>query len=176
MDIEFGTLDSLLTAIEKRLQDKLALDQARCFISDAIIPPELLDEFCVTISFGDGKFDEALFEGGGHLTLAERCSIYVGIFRTYRVDRNDQSRLAMISKEKGLFARDKRSVLRALLVDDPSDTPTAPWQPVYNNQQILRDDLLPVSCTRPQPAGPADGDPDHLYIVLTFSAYFDWSL
>lgn len=169
-DIDRGTLDALLRAVEARLRARVpGLNEGNCFVSDEPLPVQIMHELTCTVSTGDGQFDDATFEGGGHQTLTEHLPLIVTILRRSMLDTPDRARTALLQPEAGLLVHYKPLLLKALLVEDG-----AAWDPLYNGDRFLRDSLAPVSFKAPRSMQDRAGQ-SYLSMQLEFRAYFDWS-
>lgn len=146
-----------------------------CFISDqpmpAIIPG---GGHCVTVSIGDGVFDQSLFTGGGASTLCEESQIVVTILTQITLDRIPQAERALLEDDRGLLVRWKFSILRALLLDDPNQgNDSKPWEPALGDKPLCRDLIRPTVATSPQDV---PGKPGWIGFQITFAVSFDWDL
>ncbi len=172
----WATQSEILVAFRDRLRTVDGLNDQTCFITDSPIPPMLPagGGHCVTVSLGAGSFDQSLFSAGGHSVLNEDSQVVVTILAQTRIDRAPQAERALLADDRGLITRWKRSVLRALLVSDPTlGQSSQAWEPASGNRPLCRDQIRPLSCSAPSDVPEWAG---WTGLQIVFSASFDWEL
>lgn len=158
----------ILEAIVDRLIDQIEIyNDQNCWVSDNAVPLTHPggDEFC-TVSFGAGNFPHEFFSGGGQDTLTESGSIIIAPTVHIRGDR-PRRRLRAIADNDGKSLLDrKRQILRALFRDH--------WEPVFEEQPLLRDMISPGLCSAPGEI--VVGEARMMQIQLAVDITFDWDL
>jgi len=136
---------TIVSRIVARLRSELALPDHRCY--ETLVP--LVDPpipkggpFFVTVSPGGGRFDDAMFVGGGENQVSEQASVTVCAYAKIALDPGDRATQIMTEETRGML-RLKQRILKALsghdLTDASGDTllrsllqPLQDWEPQYN--------------------------------------------
>ena len=145
-----------------------------CFISDQPMPAFIpAGGHCVTISIGDGIFDQKLFTGGGSSTLNEDSQVVITVMHQIVIDRIPQAEAVLTDECRGLLAFWKFQVLRTLLLADPDEADSKPWEPAIGDKPLCREHIRPVHTSAP---GEVPGKPSWYGFNITFAVSFDWDL
>lgn len=167
--------DILIAFRDRLITDCPGLTDLSCFISDQPIPNSIPGGgYCVTVSMGDGTFDQQLFLGAGAVTLCEESQIIVTVLSQIVLDRIPQAEKAMLDEDRGLVANWKRNILRTLLLNDPSAGPESkPWEPAKGDKPLCRNFPRPTHASSP---GDVPGKAGWIGCQITFAVDFDWDL
>lgn len=171
-----ATQKDILIAFRDRLVEACpGCTDLTCFISDQPIPASIPGGgSCVTVSIGDGVFDQQLFIGGGASTLCEESQIIVTVMSQVVLDRIPQAERALVDDDRGLLSSWKRGILRALLLADPElGNESKPWEPAKGDRPLCRDQIRPNTAS-----APADlpGKLGWIGFQIPFAVSFDWDL
>jgi len=173
----YARQEDILAAFRDRLRVACEeCDEMTCFISDQPIPVSIPagGGHCLTVSIGNGSFDQSLFAGGGHAALNEDSEIIVTIMIRISLDRVPQAERALISLDRGIISRWKRDVLKALLLSDPNlGAASQPWEPLIGDKPLCREQIRPVTATSP---ADVPGHQGWVGMQIAFAVSFDWEL
>jgi hypothetical protein len=78
--------------------------------------------YALSVSFGQGGFNEQLQFGGGQGQLVEDLIISVTGYTIIQTDRADRSKMLMTDPNRGLISVIKKNILGALTDYDPQDS------------------------------------------------------
>lgn len=165
---------SILEAITQRLRQRVPdLSEVNTFVSDQRQPVKFpSDRLCCTITPGPGRFDEALWAGGGQSQICETLDVLVTLWLQNRLDAIPRATNALLG-ERGILSWYKPHLLRALLLEDLGNGSIDAWMPVgQDGMGLLRNYLRPVSCSSPMP----EQTQSWIGMTLTLEASFDWML
>lgn len=158
-----------MLSIRDRLISQIdGFSTASCFVSDYPEPPATLvppSDVWATVAPNDGTFPEQFFAGAGIETLNEQTEAIVTVFSIVALDNPGHTERGMLDESTGLVARWKPAILRALLVN---------WEPTYDGDELLRDQMQPTRSTGPHQW--MYGSRQYLRLSLVFSISFDWDL
>lgn len=170
------TQADILVAFRDRLRAACpGCNDLTCFICDQPIPQSIPGAgTCVTISMGDGTFDQQLFLGAGAATLNEETQIIISVLTQIVLDRIPQAERALLDTSRGLVAQWKYQILRTILLADPDDgAASKPWEPASGDKPLLRDQIRPIVATAP---ADVPGKPGWIGAQINFAISFDWEL
>ena len=168
---QYATQEQVVNAIRARLIDKVPeFHENTCFVTDEPVPATGYPhaQIFATVSIGDGTFPPEFFAGGGDGQVTENGTVVITTFSQLRTDNTGEITQAGFGAEKGLISRFKPAILAALLKDD--------WEPVADKNELLRNQLYPVSCSRVGSAPISQGSQSYLNFSITFGTDFDWQL
>ena len=158
--------DTVLRALVKLLQTKLSLDDRHCF--ETVTPLQEFGnpqsgDFWVTVSSGDGGYEEGQFQtGGGAAQVVEFGEATVMGFSRIRLDGTDRDTKLLHDLRRGLYGI-KKKLLGALvgeqLIDDQGN-------------ELLRSLIVAKRAVKPDYA-PKEATG---WIGVVFSTDFDWNL
>jgi hypothetical protein len=171
-----STQPDILVAFRDRLISAVpGCTDLTCFISDQPIPAMIPGGgSCVTVSIGEGVFDQQLFTGGGAATLCEEFQVVITAMTQVVLDRIPQAERALLEDDRGLLVKWKVALLRALLLEDYTlGLDSKPWEPAIDDQPLCRELIRPVHSSAP---GDIPNKPGWIGFQLTFSTSFDWDL
>lgn len=159
------TQDTILTQIVARLRDVLDLPAHRCYetlepLTDPPVPKG--GEYFLTVSPGDGHFDEGMQAGGGAAQLMERSSVSVTAYAKIALDPGDQATEILHEVSRGMLPI-KKGILRALVGHDLQDE---------DDNYLLRSQLYALQSWRPRYLP----DAKIAMIAVGFGTDFDWDL
>jgi len=155
----------LLTALVAKLRTDLDLGERQCYQTwEPEVPPKIQrgGDYAVSVAFGEGSFDQSLFDGGGRGQLTEDMAILVTAYSRVRLDSTDVAEQAFHETERGLFIL-ARKIVKVFAAYDPE--PAA-------GRTCLRELLRPVRIGRPI----VDKESSLGSISLQFIASWDWDL
>jgi len=160
---------TVLEAIIARLQDQLQLSDSHCYETISPLEPGPAPpggDFFVTVSIGDGVFDEGMQDAGGAEQLNEECEVTVTGYSMCKLDRVGHDHKLMHDELRGLLKVVKLKILKALVGVDLQD------EADDEDNYFLRDMIRVRRSTRP------DHDPKKGigWISITFVASWDWDL
>lgn len=160
-----STQDAILTAVVARLREILQLGEALCYetlepLTDPPIPKG--GEYFLTVSPGDGTFDEALQAGGGRFQVTELGSVTVTAYAKIRLDPGDRATEILHTVGRGM-AHIKAAILDALVGHDLEDAA---------GDLLLRHPLYAMRSWRPQ----YNPDTGIARVAVGFGVDFDWDL
>lgn len=148
-----------------RLREALDLPEARCYETlEPLVDPEIPKggDYFLTVSPGDGHFDEGMQDGGGRGQLMERSSFTVTAYTKIRLDRGDHATHLLQKVHRGVLHL-KRKILAALVMEDLADEDGRP---------ILRHPLYALQAWRPR----YNHQTGIAMIAVGFGTDFDWDL
>lgn len=173
-DRDRATQDELLRQTVRRLRNQVkGLSESNCLVTDQEQPASWPSgPLACTVCVAPGRFPESLFAGGGISTLCELAALKVSVYVRCKLDKPPAAEAVISGTDKGLIAKFKPAILKALLCEDKNGK-VGPWEPCdENGVKLLRNQLSPISCTAPTPT--ADGE--FLGITISFDTTFDWRL
>jgi len=165
-----ATQDVILAAVVERLHTQIdELTEDTCILTEDPYPSHSPPgDVFVTVSIGDGNFDEGMFAAGGVEQVFERSAIVVTVFSRVSTDRKDEATGVLLDPERGMLSVWKRKVLQAILKDN--------WDPVDGNTglELTRNMFAPLSAGAPQRV--EDDGISYSMMSLVFSMDYDWNL
>lgn len=157
------TQDVILTRIVARLRSYLGLPEHRCYetLEPLVDPPVPKGgDYFLTVSPGDGTFDEEMQVGGGQDQLTELSSVTVTGYAKIALDPGDQATQILHKVSRGMLPI-KQGILSALAAHDLLDS---------SGNQILRSYMHALRSWRPR----YDPDSKIAMIAVSFGTDFDW--
>lgn len=170
------TQSQAMEAVRLKLLEKFpALNDSTCFFSinpmQSVIPPG--GDFWLTVSAGDGQFDQEMMDG----SVADQCLEYgeviVSAYSRIRLDRVGRDTSLMDDDARGLLSL-KHQILKSLSGSDllvPEEEPT---------DTFLRELLRPIRTTAPDvfevANNPGRARMEIGIVSIVFSLHFDWDL
>lgn len=157
---------TVLEALISRLKDRLQLSDSHCYetvnpLDPGPAPPG--GDFFVTVSTGDGSFDEDMQIGGGEDQLREECEVTVTGYSRIKLDRTGHDKKLLHDEIRGLLKAIKGKILKALVGQDLQDD---------DDNYFLRDHIRARRSSQPD----HDREKGIGWISLTFVVSWDWDL
>lgn len=172
--IEFANQATILERIVARLISQIeVLQPETCFVSDLPTPivwPPSSDLF-VTVSPGEGEYDQGMFAAAGEQQVCERGSFIVAVFKSQQADSISAAQTVMLQPGEGSLAYWKLAILQALLKDA--------WEPSNNVGPLLRDALYPIRASKPEEIrqwGDDESGPRWSRMMMAFGITWDWDI
>lgn len=159
------TQDIILARIVARLRDQLNLPDHRCYETlEPLVDPKIPKggDCFLTVSPGDGRFDEGMQAGGGAEQLMEQSSVTVTIYAKIALDPADRATQILHKVSRGMFPL-KRDVLAALVGHDLADA---------DGNYLLRSQLYAIQSWRPRYNQTAK----IAMTAVAFGVDYDWDL
>lgn len=167
-------LKAVVDTLIKNYPDGTLSDKT-CFAAYSMDKPENpSDDLYITVSLGGGKFNGALFVGGGPKQTCEECQVIISIWVRVATDQPGHDEDALSSRPLGIL-RIKANVLRALAqgpIGGAADLQANYPEETGGTNNFLRQWLVPVLSTLPEKPD-EDG---YASIALTYQLDFDWDL
>lgn len=157
------TQDVILTRIVARLRDALSLPAHRCYETlEPLVDPPIPKggDYFLTVSPGDGRFDEGMQVGGGIGQLMELSSVTVTAYAKIALDPGDQATQILHKVSRGTLPI-KGLILGALVGHDLADE---------SGNYLLRQHIYALQAWRPR----YNPDSKIAMIAVGFGVDFDW--
>ncbi len=158
-------------ALRLRIKTVLSLTDSQCYMrTDPTDAPNfpIGGDYWVSISVGEGRFDDALFEGGGR----NQCTVYFDcittIFTRIQLDQTDHDEILMFNASRGLY-RVLSNLLSSLAEHDLE----------VGGNNVLREPLPPTGIgypTKGSPPGYEGEHPNLAWLSVNWRIGFDWLL
>lgn len=155
----------ILSRIVARLRDVLELPEHRCYETlEPLVDPPIPKggDYFLTVSPGDGRFDEGMQVGGGAAQLMEMSSVTVTAYARIALDPADRATQILQKVNRGMLPL-KQAILVALVGHDLADE---------EDNTLLRAQLYAVQAWRPRYMP----DSKIAMIAVGFGTDFDWDL
>jgi len=159
------TQSLVLQRVVARLREALDLPEGRCYETlEPLADPEIPKggDFFVTVSPGEGQFDEGMQDGGGRAQLMERSSVTVTAYTKIRLDRSDHATHLLQKIHRGVLPL-KHKLLAVLAGEDLTDEA---------GNRLLRHPLYALQAWRPR----YNRESGIAMIAVAFGTDFDWDL
>jgi len=159
------TEDIVLTRIVARLRSELTLPDHRCYetLEPLVDPPVPKGgDYFLTVSPGDGRFDEGMQVGGGADQLMEMSSVTVTAYSKIVLDPGDRATQILHKVSRGMLPI-KKLILGSLVGHDLLDG---------DGNSLLRAYLYAIQSWRPR----YNKDSKIAMIAVGFGTDYDWDL
>lgn len=160
-----ATQSLVVERVVARLREALDLSEGRCYETlEPLLEPEIPKggDYFLTVSPGDGHFDEGMQDGGGRAQLMERSSVTVTAYTKIRLDRGDHAAGILQEVNRGVLHL-KRKILAVLVGEDLADE---------EGNLLLRHPLYALQSWRPRYLAKSG----IAMIAVGFGTDFDWDL
>jgi hypothetical protein len=163
---------AVLEAVVKQLINAYpggGLSDKTCYLADEPDAPEdPVDDLYITVSMGNGTFNNALFVGGGPKQCSEETQVIVSIWCRVESDEPGHNKEALTNRNSGIL-RHKARVLRALA---GADLQINYPENAGGTNNFLRQWLIPITATVPE----KKNENGYSGLAIVFGADFDWDL
>jgi hypothetical protein len=159
------TQDIVLTRIVARLQGALGLPEHRCYETlEPLVDPPIPKGgyYFLTVSPGDGRYDEGMQVGGGAEQLMEMASVTVTAYALIALDPGDTATEILHKVNRGMLPI-KKAILDALVGHDLTDS---------GGNYLLRQQIYAIQAWRPR----YNKDTKIAMIAVGFGTDFDWDI
>jgi len=159
------TPDVILTRIVARLRAVLELPAHLCYETlEPLVDPPIIKggDYLLTVSPGNGRFDEGMQIGGGAEQLMEQTSVVVTAYAKIALDPGDKATQILHAVNRGMLPI-KKLILAALVGHDLEDA---------DGNQLLRQFLYALQSFKPQ----YNLESKIAMIAVGCGVDFDWDL